>query len=136
VPEVVIDANALISALLLRDKSQQDRVRQLLLRARSGELTVVLAQFVIFETIYVLRSVYELPPHEVTALLREALALPGVTLVDDCPWPQFFEHWSDLRPDVVDAALLTLAIAHRYTLATFDHKLSNRARTFGVATYW
>lgn len=135
-PYVVIDANALISSLLLRDKPQQEDVRQLLLRARNGDLVVVLPQFVIFETIFVLRSVYKLPPGEITTLLREAIALPGVIVVNDCPWPEFFEHWSDFRPDVVDAAILALAIANRYDLATFDHKLANRAKSFGVAPYW
>jgi predicted nucleic acid-binding protein len=136
VPEVVLDANALVSALLLRNKSQQDDVRQLLLRARNGDLSVVLPQFVIFETIFVLRSVYELPPHEITTLLREAIALPGVTLVNDSPWPEFFEHWSDLRPDVVDAAILAVAIANGYILATFDRKLVSRAKSLGVSPYW
>ena len=45
-------------------------------------------------------------------------------------------HWSDLRRDVVDAALLAISIANGYSLATFDEDLSNRARTFGVAPYW
>jgi len=38
--------------------------------------------------------------------------------------------------DVGDAAILAVAIEHRYTLATFDRKLSNRAKSFGVAPYW
>lgn len=135
-PYVVLDANALISSLLLRDKSQQEDVWQLLLRAKSGDLVVALPQFVLFETIFVLRSVYKLSPHEITTLLSEAVALPGVTIVNDCPWPEFFEHWSDLRPDIVDAAILAIAQANRYSLATFDHKLANRARALGITPYW
>ena len=133
---VVIDANVLISSVLERDKEQRELAQKLVLRAEHGELVIALPQFVIFESIFVFRSSYKLPPHEITALLREAIALPGVTLVDDCPWPDFFEHWSDLRPDVVDAAILALAIANDYSLATFDRKLANRAKTFGVASYW
>lgn len=79
---------------------------------------------------------YKLQPHAITMLLREAMALPGVTVVDDRPWPQFFEHWSDLRRDVVDAALIAVSIANGYSLATFDQDLSKRARTFGIAPYW
>src|SRR3954454_5161638 len=105
---------------------------QLLLRAENGELVIALPQFIIFESIYVLRSFYKLVPHEITTLLREAISFPGVEIVDDCPWPQFFEHWSNLRSNVGDAAILALAIANRYVLAPFDRKLSNRAKTFGV----
>ena len=69
-------------------------------------------------------------------MLREAIALPGLTVADDCPWPEFFEHWSDLRHDVVDAAILAVAIANGYSLATFDRDLVKRAKTFGVSPYW
>jgi len=69
-------------------------------------------------------------------MLREAIALPGLTLVDDRPWPDFFEHWSNLRPDVVDAALIAVAVQNRYDLATFDRDLAKRAKTFGVTSYW
>lgn len=135
-PPVTIDTNVLISTVLERDVEQQQKTEQLLLGAENGELLMALPQFVIFEAIYVLRSVYKLAPHEITTMIREAISLPGMTIVDGCPWPLFFEHWSNLRPAVIDAAILALAIANRYTLATFDHKLSNRAKSFGVAPYW
>jgi predicted nucleic acid-binding protein len=133
---VVVDTNVLISSLLLRDREERERTQALVLRAETGDLVIALPQFVIFESIFVFSSVYKLQPHEITILLREAMALPGVTTVDDRPWPQFFEHWSDVRPDVVDAALLAISIINGYSLATFDRNLSNRAKTFGVAPYW
>lgn len=135
-PRVAIDTNVLISTVLDRDVEQQQKTEQLLLRAENGELVIALPQFVIFEAIYVLRSLYEFLPHEITTMLREAISLPGVTIVDGCPWPLFFEHWSNLRPDVIDAAILGLAMAEQYSLATFDRKLANRAKSFGVAPYW
>lgn len=134
--QVVLDTNALISAVFLRDEDQWTATKKLLDRGGKGELVIVVPQFVVFQAIFVLRSFYELPLLTVRVMMREALALPAVTLTNDCPWPQFFEHWSDLRPEPVDAALLALAIEHRYVLATFDHKLSKRARTFGVTPYW
>ena len=135
-PRVAIDTNVLISTVLDRDVEQQQKTEQLLLRAENGELVIALPQFVIFEAIYVFRSFYKFPPYEITTMLREAISLPGVTIVDGCPWPLFFEHWSNLRPDVIDAAVLALAIANRYDLATFDRDLAKRAKTFGVTSYW
>src|SRR4029079_6696814 len=115
---------------------QRTKGVQLLDRAADGELTIVIPQFIVFEAIHAFRSEYGLRPIEIRVLLREIMAFPGVTAVDHCNWLQFFEHWSDLRPDVGDAAILAVAIEHRYVLATFDRKLSNRAKTFGVAPYW
>ena len=133
---VVVDTNALISTVLLRNEEQRAATEKLLDHAGKGELLIVLPQFVVFQAIYVLRSVYKLPPLVIRAMLSEAMALPIVMLTDDCPWPQFFEHWSDIRPEPVDAAILAVAIANGYILATFDRKLANRAKTFGVAPYW
>ena len=136
-PQVVVDANVLISSLTDRNDKQRADGRELLQRAARGQVAVILPQFILFETIYVLRSGYGHSASEIAAALREAIALPGVTVVDDCPWPEFFEHWSDLRPDIGDAAILALVVANRqYSLATFDRKLANRAKTFGVAPYW
>lgn len=135
-PSVVLDTNVLIDSVFRRDEEHQKAAIALFLRAREGEIAIVLPQFVVFEAIFVLQSVYDLVPHAITPLIRDAIALPGVTVIDDCPWSQFFEHWSDLKPAVIDAAILAVAIANRYTLATFDHKLSNRARTFGITLYW
>jgi len=134
--QVVVDTNALISTVLLRDEEQRAATERLLDHAGKGELLIVLPQFVVFQAIYVLRTFYKLPPLTIRVMLHEAMKLPAVTLTNDCPWPQFFEHWSDIRPEPVDAAILALAIEQGYTLATFDHKLSNRTKTFGVAPYW
>jgi predicted nucleic acid-binding protein len=133
---VVVDANVLLSLLIERNEVQQAKAQALLRRAENGEVVVVLAQFILFETIYAFRTSYDYSASAVTAAIRDAMALPGVIIVDDCPWQQFFEYWSDRWPDVGDAAILALSIEHRYSLATFDHKLSNRARTLGVSPYW
>jgi rRNA-processing protein FCF1 len=69
--------------------------------------------------------------------LRQVVLDTNVLVDNDCPWPEFFEHWSDRRPDIGDAAILALAVTKRYdSLATFDRDLSKRAKTFGVTSYW
>lgn len=134
--QVVFDTNALVSTVFLRDEEQRAATEKLLDHAGKGDLLIVLPQFVVFQAIYVLRSVYKLPPLTIRVMLREVMELPAVMLTNDCPWPQFLEHWSDIRPEPVDAAILALAIEHRYVLATFDHKLADRARAFGISPYW
>ena len=136
-PQVLVDANVLLSFFLDRDKVQQAAARELFRKAQTGEVSVVLPQFIVFETIFVLLRIYLYSPSEITTALREAMALRGLTVVDDCPWPPVFEHWSDRRPSVGDAAILALAVTKRYdSVATFDHDLSKRAKSLGVAPYW
>ena len=134
--QVVVDTNVLVSLALFRHETQRTKGVALLKLAADGELAIVIPQFIVFEAIYVFRSKYGFRPIETSAVLREIMAFPGIAVTDDCDWPLFFEHWSDLRPDVADAAVLAVATAHGYTLATFDHKLANRAKTLGIASYW
>jgi len=133
---VVIDTNVFISLVTERDPVQRAKSEALLESAERGEIVIVLPQFIIFEFIHAVREFYDLSAEETKPLIADTMALPGVIVTDDCPWPQFFEHWSDLRPDVGDAAVLAVAIEHGYTLSTFDRKFANRAKTFGVAPYW
>ena len=134
--QVVIDTNVLVSLSLFRNETQRTKGLELLDRAADSELTVIVPQFIFFEAIHIFRSRYDLFPAEIATLLRELMAFPGITPTADCDWPLFFEHWTDLKPAPIDAAILAVSIANRYTLATFDRKLSNRAKTFGVAPYW
>jgi predicted nucleic acid-binding protein len=133
---VVVDTNVLISSIFRRNEDQLARALELYDRAGNGEFVIVFPQFVIFEAIHVFTHMYRFSPAAITKMLRDAMALPGITVVNDCPWPEFFEHWSNFRPDVGDAAILAVAIANRYDLATFDRDLAKRAKTFGIASYW
>jgi predicted nucleic acid-binding protein len=133
---VVVDTNVLISSIFRRNELQLTLGLQLLDRAGNGELVIVFPQFVIFEAIHVFSTIYRFSPAAITKMLRDAMALPGVTIDNDCQWPRVFEHWSNLRPDVVDAALIAVAAQNRYDLATFDRDLAKRAKTFGVTSYW
>jgi predicted nucleic acid-binding protein len=133
---VVVDTNVLISSIFRRNEDQLTRALELYDRAGNGDLVVVFPQSVIFEAIHVFTHIYRFSPAAITKMLRDAMALPGVTVVNDCSWPEFFEHWSNFQPDVGDAAILAVAIANGYSLATFDRDLVKRARTFGVSPYW
>jgi predicted nucleic acid-binding protein len=134
--QVVIDTNVLVSVIFRRNEEQRALGLELFGRAGSGELALIFPQFVIFEAIHVLGKMYRFSPAATTKMLHEAMSLPGVMIRDDRPWPGFFEHWSNQNPDVGDAAILAIAIANGYSLATFDKDLSKRARTFGISPYW
>jgi len=58
-------------------------------------------------------------------------------VVDDCPWKRVLEVWPDLLAGLTDAAIVALATVNRYdAVATFDRKLANKLRTFGLAAYF
>lgn len=134
---VVVDANVLLSFIVDRNEEQRSVARALLLRAAEGELTAIVPQFVIFEVVYVLHSTYRIPNHELKPIIRDLIGLPGVLLIDECPWKRVMDLWPDPLPSIADAAIAAVASTHRYdAVATFDRKLAKRMQDFGVAAYW
>jgi predicted nucleic acid-binding protein len=137
VQRVVVDASVFLSTLVRRNDEQRDAAKALLLKAEDGELEVILPQFVVFEIVYVLQSTYRVPGSELSPMLRDLIALPGVLVIDECPWKRVLEYWPAPLASLADAAIVAVAASKRYdAIATFDQKLGKRAKDLGVATYW
>lgn len=134
---VVVDANVFLSTLVHRNDKQREAAKTLLLKAEDGRLEVILPQFVVFEIVYVLQSTYRIPGSELAPMLRDLIALPGVLVIDECPWRRLLEYWPAPILSLADAAIVAVATSKRYdAIATFDRKLVKRAKDLGVATYW
>lgn len=135
--QVVVDANVFVSFLVERNEKQRAAAKALLENAADGEIVAVVTQFAVFEVTYVLQSFYSILTAQVATLVREMIALPGVAVVDDCPWKKVFEYWPEQLPGMADAATLAVAVANRYdAVATFDQKMVKRMRSMGVESYW
>jgi len=137
VQRVVVDANVFLSTLVHRNDEQRAAAKALLLKAEDGGLEVILPQFVVFEIVYVLQSTYRIPASELAPMLRDLIALPGVLVIDECPWKRVLDYWPSPLPSLADAAIAAVAASNRYdAIATFDQKLSKRAKDLGVPSYW
>jgi predicted nucleic acid-binding protein len=137
VQRVVVDANVLLSFITGRIGMQRDAAKALLLRAAEGELSAIVPQFVVFETVYVLQSTYRIPGNELAPIIRDLTALPGVLFIDECPWKRVLELWPSPFPSIADAAIVAIAANNRYdAVATFDQKLAKRLNEFSVGAYW
>lgn len=134
---VVVDANVLVSFFVDRNAKQRDASDELLQRAEAGEITAIVPQFVVFETAYVLQSQYGTTGEQLASVIRDVVTTPGVRTIDTCPWRRVFELWPSPLPGLADASIVAVATTHRYdAIATFDQKLSRRAKDLGVASYW
>lgn len=134
---VVVDANVFLSFIVHRNDKQRDAAKALLGKAEDGDLIAILPQFVVFEVVYVLQSAYDLRDEQLATMTRDLVALPGVQLIDECPWRRVFEVWPRPLPSLADAAIVAVATTNRYdSVATFDQKLAKRLNDLGVAAYW
>jgi len=137
VQRVVVDTNVFLSTLVHRNDGQREAAKALLIKAEDGELEVILPQFVIFEIVYVLQSTYRISGSQLGPMLRDLIALPGVLVIDECPWKRVLEYWPAPLASLADAAIVAVAASQRYdAIATFDQKLGKRAKELGVPTYW
>jgi predicted nucleic acid-binding protein len=135
--QVLVDANVFVSFLVERNEKQRAAARALIDTAGEGDIEAFVTQFAVFEVSYVLQSFYGMPAQRVAALIRDMVALPGVTPIDDCPWRKVFEYWPEHLPGMADAATVAIAIASRYdAVATFDQKMLKRMQSLGVESYW
>ncbi len=134
---VVVDTNVLVSFLTDRDPEQQARAAELLARAADRELEVVLHQVVVVETAYVLRNLYGVSREDTAAIVRELLAMPGVTAVDEMPWSALLELWPATFAELAGGALAAVARAGRHdAVATFDLTFRRRLERLGLESYW
>lgn len=134
---VLVDANVFLSFLVDRNEKQRAAAKALIDSAGDGEIVALVPQFAVFELVYVLQSSYGMAVAQVATLVRDLLALPGVTAIDDCPWKKVFDYWPERLPGLADATIVAVASANRYdAVATFDQKMVKRMRTIGVESYW
>ncbi len=132
-----VDTNVIVSFLIDRSPGQQARAAELFAAAAAGNLHIVLHQTVISESAYVLRTLYELKPANVVAILRDLLALPGVVAIDELDWPAVLSLWPRRMADFGDACLAAVAKSDAFdALATFDAGFRRRLRRQGLATHW
>ncbi len=134
---VVIDANVFVSLLTGRHEKQSKAARVLLQEAEDGNLVAILPQFVVFEVTYVLQSLYNVSGERLGSMIRDLVSFPGVRTIDDCPWRRIFEIWPKPLLGLADASIIAVAATNRYeAVATFDRKLANRLKSFGLVAYW
>ena len=93
----------------------------------SGE-SLLLADLVLAECVYVLESFYEVPRARVAALMRSAIALPSIETVDPSVLLRALEIYEIHRPDFAEAYLAAQAEATGVeAIVSFDRSIDRVA---------
>ncbi len=132
---VIVDTNALISAVTDRDRRQRARAEALLRSAASGEISVVIPQCILFELLFVLQNVYEQTDEVVHQLIADLISMPGVTIVDEIDLTLWLTLWPSQIAGPIDAVIAAVALKTKASVATFDARLQHRLGRLGVATW-
>lgn len=123
---IVIDTNVLISFVTARNPQQQALAAPLFEETAKGRCNIICPQNVLAEFAYVLNRIYAVSKHDIVIMMREFIALPGVTIVGDISYDLLFQCWPDEIPEYGDAVVaLTANGVKSSVVATFDKKLTN-----------
>lgn len=117
-----LDTNVIIRHLTGDPPAQARRATAFLRDADRGSL--LLADLIVAESIYVLESFYELPPMEVALRMRAVLAHPSMTALDAPTLHRALELYELERLDFAEAYLAAQAEASGVgVVASFDKTL-------------
>jgi len=136
VKRVVIDTNVLISFVTVRNPQQQALAAPLFEEASKGKCTIICPNNVLAEFAYVLNRVYAVPKHDVAAMMKEFIAMPGVTIVGDISFDCLFQWWPDEIPEYGDAVVAAVAKGVKTSaVATFDKKMAASLERLNIPLY-
>jgi predicted nucleic acid-binding protein len=103
-----IDTNILVRHLRADLPDQSARATALIAQIEQGALEVHLAEFVIFETVFVLQRSYKVPKAQIRDALLPIIELPGMVLSGKRRFRAVFDLYVDLNIAFADAYLAVL----------------------------
>jgi predicted nucleic-acid-binding protein len=125
---VAVDTNVLVRFLTRDDPRQAARAASLI-----RTTSIWISKTVLLETEWVLRSLYNFPPHDRAGALRALAGLPTVFLEDELAVSKAFALF-EKGLDFADALHLA-SVGSAKQFATLDQKLARRAnRLTGLET--
>jgi predicted nucleic acid-binding protein len=134
VKRYVIDTNALISFVTDRNPGQQKRVAELFEAAAALKCSLVCPQHVLTEFVFVMDRVYGVAKAEISAMIEDFIALPGIDVRHDIDFPMLLALWPAVIPDFGDAIVAATCKAIKGSaVATFDARFIKALRAAGIA---
>lgn len=134
---IAVDANVFVSFFIDRNAAQHAAARALIQSADDGEIAAIVPQAVVFEVAYVLQSQYAVTGARLATVIKGVTSFPGTQVVDECRWKSVLEIWPDPLTGLGDSVIVSVAMATRCdAVATFDRKLANKLRIFGLESYF
>lgn len=119
----IVDTNVLVR-LLRKDDAQHQAAKAVVAEAGACGKPLVLMDVVVAETVFVLGSVYKRPRFEITDILAELLAHPGVASTRPEIMLEALAFYRGTKLHFVDCYLAAVAKASGRGITTFDKELA------------
>ena len=113
VKRYIIDINALISFVTDRNRAQQEVVAPLLAATARMKCSLLCHQFVLSEFVFVMEKVYNTPEETINAMLRDFIAMPGVTVIQNTDFAILLDLWPATITDFGDGLVAATGKMHK-----------------------
>lgn len=123
----VVDANAIVSLLLGKERANFERARAFFEEVRDGAQSAYLPAAVVAECIYVLTKVYEVSRDDAAGKLLSLLDYRGI-IAGSPAVRQALTLYRAHKVDFVDAYVAAVAKERGYGVFSFDRDLERLAR--------
>ncbi len=119
-PRLLLDTNVIVRFLTGDHPTHSPRSRNLLARAASGEVTLVLTDVALAETAWVLQSFYSLDRAAIAAALKGVIESTGIEVNDKTVLLSALRNFAQTDVNFVDAYHAAVAAAESIAIASFD----------------
>jgi predicted nucleic acid-binding protein len=117
---LLVDTNVIVRFLTGDDPVHSPRSRKLFGRAAAGDLTLVVTDLALAETVWVLQSVYSLDRDAITAALKDLIEFAGIEVQNKAILLSALRNFAQTDVDFVDAYHAAVATAESLGIASFD----------------
>ena len=118
---VLVDTNAWLRYLLRDNDIQYKEMSLLMKKMKKGEVELILANEVVLEICYVLKSFYKIDKEKISKELSNLVLVKGI--VADSIWKVVLPIYSQKNLSLLDILMKCLASSNGWELFTFDKKL-------------
>ena len=131
----IIDTNALISFVTVRNLAQQEIVAPLFEAASRSKCSLICHQLVLTEFVFVMDKVYGTPKETINTLLRDFISMPGVEVQQATDFSALLSYWPAKIADFGDAVIAVTAKSIKGSIiVTFDEKFKSALKKLGQET--
>lgn len=117
----VIDTNVFVRHVRQDHAEHSPRASAYIARIEAGDLAVKTNELVIFETVYVLQSVYRMPKVDIVGVLLPIIDLPNLKIQNKARLRRAFDWYLRYNLSFVDAYLAAMTRQQRLpALVSFD----------------
>jgi predicted nucleic acid-binding protein len=124
---LLLDTNVIVRFLTGDHPAHSPRSRKLFARAAAGDVTLVVTDLALAETIWVLQSFYSLDCDAITAALKDLINSAGIEVENKATLLSALRNFAETNVNFVDGYHAAVAAAKSIVIASFDRDFDQLA---------